>query len=88
MTADELIAEAALNRTKEPNMTPERMAGGLRVLLEIALGSFDYEAQPRGTPAMISRGLAGMIDSRGAAGGVGRASFHEPHRIQRDTRTG
>lgn len=45
MTADQLIAEAAENRTPEPPPALANVERGLRQLLESMLAAFDYDAQ-------------------------------------------
>lgn len=59
MTAARLVAEARRNRVEDAPVV--NVPEALTLLLELVLGSFDYELQRSSTPAVVARALAILI---------------------------
>lgn len=65
VTADDLLAEAARNRTSEGAdasiLDPAFMADALQWVLGEIMSDMDYEAEKRGGRAIAARTLAAMV---------------------------
>lgn len=55
MTADQLIAQAAENRSSDPPPSLDSVERGLRQLLEAMLAAFNYEAESGSSAAHACR---------------------------------
>lgn len=69
MTAKELVVDARRNRSESARPVVN-VHQALTLILDMILGSFEYDREPQSTPAVVARAIAALIagveDSRAA----------------------